>query len=243
MKYNKNVYICMINKTILLLHGFKRNGIDDFASMHTYFEQYENEYNIINEIYFDNYEKDTLTLKYLNERAEAISSLLKKQEEVIILGYSTGAVVAALIADKLPSTVNIHIWAMVPPIKIVLMKWVPMSYRIWKKERAIKKKIGKERYEKLKSKAQADKVMEKYPVKISIYINTLRKKYQKLLLNKENTYYLLANEDTFVHTPRIIKKLEKYNREYEIKDFRHDQLLNADKEVFIEWFESKLMEH
>ncbi len=233
----------MKSKAILLLHGFKRNGVDDFEQMHEYFSQYKNEYEIINEVYFDNYDRSTLNDKYLNQEVDSIAERLKDKEQVIIIGYSTGSIVAAMVADRLPKSVDCHIWAMVPPIKIVLMKWVPMGYRIWKKEKALKKKLGKERYESLKAKAQENKTMEKYPVTISKYINVLRKKYQKLLLKHENVSYLLAEDDTFVHTPRIIKKLKRYNRDYELQNFSHDLLLNRDKEVFINWFEKKLDDH
>lgn len=237
------MYINMKKKTILLLHGFKRNGVDDFEQLHDYFSQYKNEYEIINETYFDNYDKKTLTDKYLNKKVDSIAERLKDKEQVIFMGYSTGSIIAAMVADRLPKTVDYYIWAMVPPIKIVLMKWVPMGYRIWKKEKVLKKKMGNERYEALKSKAQANKTIEKYPVTISKYINVLRKKYQKLLLRQKNTSYLLAKDDKFVHTPRIIKKLNKYNRDYEILIFSHNLLLNRDKQIFIEWFEKKIKDH
>lgn len=230
-------------KTILLLHGFKRNGVDDFEKTHPYFEQYKNEFNVINLTYFENYDKSTLNDKYLNKVVNDIVDQLKDQEEVIMMGYSTGGIIGAMIASRLPKNVKTHIFAMMPPIKIVFAKWIPMGFRIITKERKIKKRIGKERYTKIKKSRQENRNMEKYPVTISIYINKLRKKYQKLLLNQENIHYLLAAEDTYVNTPKIIKKLEKRHRDYEIRKFKHDLLLKSEQYVFEEWFEDKFKDY
>lgn len=226
-------------KTLLLLHGFKRNGIDDFKNIHEYLSKYEKDFNIINETYFDNYKKETLNVKYLNEQVNRIANSLKGQKEVIILGYSTGSVIASMVVNRLSSDVKTYIYAMVPPIKIVFAKWIPMGFEIRKKEKQLKKKLGKERYKYIKEKSQANKNLEKYPVYISLYINKLRKKYRNLLLKQENATYLLSEEDLYVHTKKIVKKLKKYNREYEVKKFTHDLLLSRDKDIFIKWFESK----
>lgn len=230
----------MKKKTILLLHGFKRNGIDDFAEMHDYFSNFSEEYNIENFVYFDNYDRSTLNERYLNNKVDELSKKLSNQKKILIIGYSTGSIVAAMIAKKLPKNVDVKIFAMVPPIKIVLMKWIPMGYRIRKKEKALKRKIGKERYNSIKNKAQKNKNMEKYPLVIAKYINVLRKKHQKVLLTQENVTYLLAKDDTFVHTKRIIKKLNRYKRKYVVDEFKHDLLLKKDKNIFIKWFENEI---
>lgn len=231
------------NKTILLLHGFKRNGVDDFEQMHEYFDKYSNDFNIVNLTYFENYQKDTLNDKHLNKIVNETVDQLKDQDEVIVLGYSAGAIIASMITSRLPESVKTHIFAMTPPIKIVLAKWVPLILKQSSKQRKLKKKLGKERYASIRQKREENKIAEKHPIAISFYINKVRKKYQKYLLNDENTHYLFANTDYFVNTHKMVKKVSKRNRDYQVKDFRHELLLSTDKQVFIDWFESKLKDY
>lgn len=231
------------NKTIVYIHGFKRNGIDDFEQMHEYFDKYSSEYNLINLTYFDNYDKSTFKSKYLKSIINETLEKLSDQEEVILIGYSAGAIVASLISSKLPEKINIKLFAITPPVKIVMAKWIPLLLKQNSKHRKLRKKMGKERYNTLRAKREENKVSEKYPISIGIYINKLRKMHQSKLLKEKDATYLLAETDFFVNTPKVSKKLKRRNREFEIKDFQHDLLLSRDKQVFIDWFESKLKNH
>lgn len=223
---------------MLLLHGYRVNNEDDFAELHDYFSKF-NEYEVMNEDWFDNYNLDTLNSKHLTSVVNDISNRInnKQPKEVVIVAYSTGALVALLIKDLLECS-NIRYYAMVAPYKVSIWEWNKRFKDLRRQEEALIKRMGKERYEKLKAVKIEQGKLEKYPIEIFkfIYKDIIRKHGRKLSkINNGN--FLLAKDDHVIDTEVTLKAISKdKSNNISIEDFKHDQLLKQDKEIFINWF-------
>lgn len=233
-----------MNNIILLLHGFKRNDENDFEELEEYFDK---KYDLVmNEVYFENYKKETLNEKHVHNVVSEIAKKINyiKPKRFDILGYSTGSIVAPLVKSKISKDIKVTIFSISPPTTILLAKWVPESINSLKMNRKLKNKMGKERYNRLKKVQEEHKTIEKYPVKIAIFINSFRKKYRKNLYKETDIYFLLSSIDTFVKTKTINKRLSKFNHNITLTKYKHEEITRKDKEILINWIEGiDLNEH
>lgn len=219
-------------ENLLLLHGFKRAGEDDFLQITPFLSQF----NLYNEEYFDNYDLKTLNKKYLLKRIDEIANKINSDgiEDLTIIGYSAGAIIAPLIKKKL-NIKNVLILAIVPPIKVLFSKWLFKPMANIRKSNKIKSKIGKERYEQLKNKKV--KQFEKYPLRIMSFINNTRLKYRKFILKEDNIIFLFSKNDEFIKTKSCVKLILKNKQEFSILEFSHSEIMKSQKDIFIKWFE------
>lgn len=233
-----------MNKAILLLHGFKRNDVDDYAELHDYLEVVKERIGaskIYNEVWFENYEKDTLNLKYLDKRIEEIIETIKKDniDELIIIAYSAGTIVGAMVKERIGLD-KVTYLGVAPTFNIHLLKWISTLGKMRKSEKALKAKLGKERYARIKKTTQENKTAEKYPVKIMYYMfSKVIGKRRKYLSNTKGSKFLIAKDDHIVKAKKSIKKLSKHN-EITVEDYTHDLALKSDKQFFKDWVDSVL---
>lgn len=226
---------------LLLLHGFKKNGVDDFEKVTSFFNENLKDYEILNEEWFDNYNLATMKRKYFLKRVNEISDLInvEKPDKLIIVAFSTGSIIASLIVKKIKIS-NVSIFSIVPPIKINFSKWLPIAWKQFKSNKKLKKKLGKKRFKRIKEKQQENKKIEKYPIRIINFINLVRLRYRKKILKHNfKILFLFSENDTFVKTAAILKKIDKNKYDITVKKFDHDQILKKNNSIFIEWFEEK----
>lgn len=229
-----------MKKAILLLHGFKRNDVNDFEEVDDYINTFEAD-KIYTEIWFNNYDKKTLNLKHFDKRVNEVAEMINNDnpEELIIIGYSTGNIFASLVLDKL-NIKNVKYFGIVPPFKAHILKWKETLNKMKQVEKDLMKKLGKERYERLKKAKQDSQVAEKYPVKIIFFMfRKVIRKRKHSLMNMKNAHFLIAEDDHIVKTNVSIDVLSKNGtNDLTIKPFTHDLILRKEKQIFIDWMES-----
>lgn len=235
-----------MKKAILLLHGFKRNDIDDFSDVVDFIEEISKQIDaekIYNETWFENYKKDTLNLNYFDKRVNEIVQLIENDsiEELTIICFSTGTIIGSIIASKLKD-VKINFFGVAPTLKAHILKWRKTLIKMKKNETQLKNRLGLERYERLKQKKIENRVIEKYPVKIIFFIwKKIIGKRKKELLKIKNAKFLIAEDDHIVKSCVAIKKLSKNEgNEITVKDFSHDLILRKEKEIFKDWLKENI---
>ncbi len=170
-------------KHLVLIHGFKKHQENIFKDL----EIFLNEDELINEnfeietiSYYDNLDKETISRKHFE------LTIIKKFEElknkdVYVIGYSMGGLVSLTLTHKYENIKNII--SLAPVYKLPgFFDWpkrVISNYRVTRK---MKKKLGKERYARLKS-LKKKGISEKYPTRIVIEINRFRLKIRKQTKN------------------------------------------------------------
>ncbi|BDU67782.1 MAG: hypothetical protein TYPL_4350 [Candidatus Tyloplasma litorale] len=230
----------MKNRTLVLLHGFKKNGVDDFLQLYDFFKTLDYE-NIYNEDWFDTYDKSTLNKRHVRKYVDDFCERLNKENysQIDIIGYSTGSIVAVMIKEKLKCK-NVKIFSIVPPIKIKFSKWIPVAIKSYKAKRRLKKKLGSERYKRIREISKRERILEKHALKITIFINNLRLAYRSKFLKEKNIIFLLAENDEFIKTQSIKKILSKKNKKFITEDFSHTNILTKEKEIFINWYNKNI---
>ena len=100
-------------KEIILIHGFQKNGENDFKSLIELLKNNEN-YNLKYIKYFDNYDKKTFKKRKIYKE---INNVLKNcNKNAIVICYSTGCILTSRIYFK-----NKYMYKtlfIAPPIKI-----------------------------------------------------------------------------------------------------------------------------
>ncbi len=222
-------------KAILLLHGFKRNGEDDFGQVHDFFLSLGVD-KVYAEEWFDNYDKKTMTLKYFEARTKEIAKKILNDgvTELKIVTYSTGVMLTPNICNILKN-IDIKIYSIVPPIKIPLSRWVSSGFNSLKIQKKLKKKMGKERYKRLKTASIENRTREKYPIRISVFINEVRMRQWKKVIANPNIEYLISRVDEFIDAEKVEAILTKNKRKITVREFSHAEALKRDKEVALEW--------
>lgn len=235
-----------MKKAILLLHGFKRNDIDDFEEVQDYIKTVADRIGaekVYNEIWFENYEKETLNLKHFDKRVKEISTKINNEnyDEVVIISFSSGTIVAANVKELLTAK-SVKYYGVTPTIKPHILKWIKTLTRLTKANKKLKKKLGKERYDRLKQVKTENQVSEKYPVKIILYMfKGVIGKRKKALVKIKDANFLVASDDHIVKTKVAIKKLSRNGTNNIVsKDFTHDYILRRERQIFIEWLDSEL---
>lgn len=196
------------NRVILLIHGFKRGNENDFE----YLEDPLMKFNlpIINFEYYDNYDKKTLNWKLFFKKVSKQMEELK-DNEIIVVGYSIGAIIAIYLENYYPNIIQVI--SIYPAFKIYLFDWLKRLKDLYFKRKRLKKKIGKERFNKLNEAAKKNKIVEKYPVKITRNINIFRSKLRKKIknININKTTLILSEIDEIVHYKKTYKYINKFN--------------------------------
>ncbi len=207
-------------KHLVLIHGFKKHQENIFKDL----EIFLNEDVLINEnfeiekiFYYDNLDKETISKKHFE------STIIKKFDElkdkdVYVIGYSLGALVSLTLTSKYENIKNII--SLAPVYKLPgFFDWpkrVISNYRVTRK---MKKKLGKERYARLKSLKKTG-ISEKYPTRIVIEINRFRLKIRnqtKHLIDKNILIIFSKNDEV-----NDLKKTIKYfNSKF---DYKKNQL-------------------
>ncbi len=230
-------------KMMILLHGFKRNNDDDFARVRNYLGKFSKEYDIKNVIWYDNYNKRTLNRNHLDLILSqlALDITLDEPEEIVIIGYSTGNVVAMYLMDKIKDPSKVTFYGTVPPFEIEKFKWVERLKEQAAYKKKLRKKLGTFRYLRIRNKLYKNKKTEKYPIAIANYCyNKIIKPDGHRVGEITNGYFLLAENDQVVNTKVAYKELTKHSEnDVTVRKFKHDQLFKLNQEVFIEWFEEK----
>lgn len=196
------------NRVILLIHGFKRGNENDFE----YLEESLLQFNlpVINFEYYDNYDKKTLNWKaFFKKISKQMEEL--KDNEIIIIGYSIGAIIGIYLENYYPN-VN-QVISIYPAFKIHFFDWIKRLKDLYFKRRRLKKKIGKDRFKKLNEAAKQNKIVEKYPVKITRNINIFRSRLRRKIknININKTVLILSEVDEVVHYKKTYKYINKFN--------------------------------
>lgn len=235
----------MSKKIMILLHGFKRNNEDDFGRVRHFFDKYKKEgWDIKNVIWYDNYNKKTLNRNYLNLLLSqiALDINFENYEEIVIVAYSTGNVVAMYLIDKIVNKDAITFYGTVPPFEIEKVKWIDRIKESNNYKKQLRKKLGVRRYLHIQRLMKKEKRTEKYPLKILNYVfNKIIRPDGYRIGEIKDGFFLLAKDDQVVDTKVSYREITKsqYN-DVEIRDFRHDQLFKLNQEVFISWFSDKI---
>lgn len=227
-------------KAILLLHGFKRNDEDDFGQIHDFFLTL-NADKVYNEVWFENYDVKTLNKKYFIWRSKDIAKKIKEDgiTELNIVAYSSGIFLVPIIKKEL-SEIKVNTFSIATPLKIKFARWIPASINSYKMQKKLKKKMGKERYARLKDRAEATKTREKHPIKIMTFINKIRLKYRKDIINDKDIKYLISPTDEYMKTSATNKILSKRNRHITLTDFSHLEIMKSQKDIVIEWINKEM---
>lgn len=224
-----------MKKAILLLHGFKRNDVDDFEEVHEFINTLGAE-KVYNEIWFDNYDKETLNLKHLDKRVQEIADKINADapEELVIIAYSTGTIIGSMVKEKL-NTKNVQFIGVAPTLAAHILKWKKTLKNMKVAEKELREKLGEERYERLKKLKEDQQATEKYPVTIIFFMwRKVIGKRKKALAKIKGASFLIATDDHIVKTNKAIKVLKKNNK-ITVKDFTHDLIVRKEKDIFIEF--------
>ncbi len=232
-----------MKKVMILLHGFKRNNEDDFGRVKNYFSKFEDEYEIKNVIWYDNYNKRTLHKRHLHAILNQVAHDVNQQapEEIVIVAYSTGNIVAMYLMDKLEHAEKVRFFGTVPPVEIEKFKWIERLKEMRYYKRDLRKRLGRKRYNRVQRKLRKERQTEKYPLTIANYVYTkIIKPDGHRIAEVEGGYFLLALDDQVVNTKLSYREISKNGtNDIVIEDFKHDQLFKLNQEVFIKWFDEK----
>lgn len=233
----------MSKKIMILLHGFKRNNEDDFGRIHHFFNKFKPEYEIMNVIWYDNYNKATLKRSYLDLLLAQIAFDINSvdYDEISIISYSTGNIVAIYLLDKLRQKDKVSFYGTVPPFEVEKYKWTVRLKEAASYRKKLKKELGSERYKRIQKKLKETKKVEKYPLQILNYVFTKIIKPDGYRIGEiKKGYFLLAEDDQVVNTKVAKEQLSKsVGNDIVVAKFKHDQLFKLDQEVFIKWFNWK----
>lgn len=234
-----------MKKAILLLHGFKRNNVNDFEQVEDFISEISKELNVsevYNEIWFHNYEKKTLSLKYFDKRAKEVAKKISdaKIDELIVIGYSTGTIFAANVIEKL-NIAKVQFLGIAPTFKPHIWKWRKTLKKMKQVEKELIKKLGKERYKRIKKAKHNENDAEKYPLKIIFYLwKKVIGKRKGPLEKYKGGKFLIAKDDHIVKSDVAIKILSKSN-EITVEDFVHDLITRKEKQILIDWLSKNIV--
>ncbi len=174
----------MAKSILILIHGLKRKNEQSFKDFIEYVHQnYASTFEkIVDFEYYDNSDKSTINAKSFEEKINKVLHQYRDYD-VSLLGYSMGGVAALTLAQEFPNVTKI--FTLVPVFKIKYLDWPKKIISNLKKQRVLKKKLGKERYLRLK-KLQQQGLSEQYPIRVITQINKFRKRNKKHLENLEN---------------------------------------------------------
>ncbi len=164
-------------KSLIFIHGFKKHKENIFQSLEEKLLQNDffADFKIINLNYYDNLDKKSINNQLF--KTIIIDKLEElKDEDVFIVGYSVGGLVSLTLTQKYPNIKKIV--ALAPVYKIAFFSWPTKIINNYKTSLKIKKKVGKERYQRLKL-LQKKGISEKYPIRITTQINYFRLKIRK----------------------------------------------------------------
>ncbi|NOQ50556.1 MAG: hypothetical protein GQ557_02725 [Mycoplasmataceae bacterium] len=195
-----------MEKIILLVHGYKRPKKHDFD----HFEEYAKERVSIplKKIYwFDNFDKKTMKTKAFIEN---FNLELKKyhDKDITIISYSMGASLAIQQAYLFDNVIQII--AVYPTFFVYYFDWIKQLKNVYKKRKKIKKQLSKERYKRLLLMKKSG-LSEKYPIRLTLQINSLRKKLgrKKIKATGKQFEIFLNNKDEINNTNKSFKKIKK----------------------------------
>ncbi len=194
-------------KIVVLIHGFKKRGYDDFCNLYEYAEG-KTKYPIKKaEDWYDNHDKSTLSWRSMKNKIDSFLDKYK-DKEVILIGYSMGAVASFRLAAKNNNVKSFM--AMYPAFYINFKGWIKVLFKNVKKWRKMKKTLGKERYKRMKM-LKSRGVAEIYPITIALNINIFRKKQIKYLskLKGKNILLVWSQNDEFTQNAKVKKILDE----------------------------------
>ncbi len=169
---------------LILIHGLKKHNENVFGEFEKFLQENEaiKKFNIINFYYYDNLDKNTINHKLFKEE---INKILKEHsdKETYVLSYSMGSTAALTLTSNFPNITKIY--ALVPVFKITQGLWIKKIFTNLKKAKKLKKKLGKERYLRLKALKEKGG-SEKYPIRLITQIDLFRKKNKKEVKNLKN---------------------------------------------------------
>lgn len=149
----------MKKEVIILIHGFKKQSKNDFEDFLELHNNKLNDYELVKLDYYDGNNLDTINHKHFDN--VLIEQLEKyKDRKVKIISYSFGCILALNNISNYPNVNNILL--IMPTLFINKWTWVKMFKEVKKKEKAIKERLGTERYERI-----AGKLVDKYFVEIA----------------------------------------------------------------------------
>ncbi len=174
----------MAKPILILIHGLKRKNEQTFQAFKEYVKKhYATSFeNIIDFEYYDNSDKTTINAKDFEHKIYDVLNQYR-DDEVYLLGYSMGGVAALTLSQEFSNITKI--FTLVPVFKIKVLDWPKKIINNLKKQRVLKKKLGKERYLRLK-KLQQQGISEQYPVRVISQINRFRRRNKKHLVKLEN---------------------------------------------------------
>jgi len=227
-------------KNIILIHGFKKHQENVFLDFEKYIKDnnLEEEFNIINFTYYDNLDKATIHHKLFKKTIQTILEE-NKDKEIFVLGYSMGSTAALTLTSEFDNITKIY--TLVPVFKIDSMLWIKRIINNLKKAKKLKKKLGKERYLRLK-KMKEKGGSEKYPIRLVSQINLFRKANKKDVkgLSQKKIKMIFSTNDEINNLKKTIKYINKkinYNdNDIEINFTKktHFQLLTKCEERYID---------
>ncbi len=195
-----------MEKIILLVHGYKRHEQHDFDDFYHYAK--EKVGCQIERIYwFDNYAKETLTIKSFLSQIDKVMDKYS-DKEIIIISYSMGASLFLTEGYKWKNITDII--SIFPTYYISHFGWLGKIVKTIKLRRKLRKKLSKERYKRLlKSKEKAP--VEKYPIRLTLKINHFRmyllRNFGKI--SNKNLHIFLNQKDEVNKTKKTFKELKK----------------------------------
>ncbi len=203
-------------KIIIALHGLKGPNDDDLEPFVTYAKD-KLKYEVIRFPYYDNSDKKTLNIQYMDKTIkDKVDEYLKKGYEIIMLGYSLGAVATIKISSEYKNVKNLVL--VNPAFKLAFWwAWVGDVLRKYKIRRDIIKKLGKDRYKKM---LQAQKEGKETLISnTNNYLGTLiyqsdkyrrkAKPYLKKLTDK-NIYLYTSSHDHIINKKKNVSYMLKY---------------------------------
>lgn len=198
----------MKKKVYITLHGYKRPGWNDFSTL-------EQAVNFDGEVvifdYYDSTKKDLIDRHLWIEN---VKEELQKWEgyEIIIIGYSVGAVVGMAAATDFDNVTKI--FAITPAVKTQFMRWIlkGLIFPYYLLKKLFKRMmLGKEEYIAYKE-SKSRGASEPFPMKMTLMINAFKinlKKQFANLRNKDIAVFYAAN-DGIVDVKRSRKYLETH---------------------------------
>lgn len=212
-------------KILIFIHGFKKKGKNDFDIFLKNNIDELSEYKIIKVNYYDGNDKSTINPEYFDN---VINKIFKKYEksDVKVIAYSFGCLLALKNARRYNNIKNIYL--SMPTLFIDYKEWVNYFKLMRKKEKILKKKLGKERYKIIKS-----KMFDKYPVRIgksiNKYISNNRKNISEISGRNISIIYSKDDEISVPEKtiPFLIEKLS--NNDLSIKKIKGKHFATFDK--------------
>lgn len=194
-------------KIVILLHGFKKKDFDDFNHFVNYAKG-KTKYKIVpNQYWYDNHDKSSLNWQKMSSSLDKIVDGYK-DKEIILIGYSMGGVASFREAAKNDNVISFM--ALYPAFYINFKGWVKVLLNNIKKWKEMRKRLGKERYKRMKQ-LKSKGVSEKYPITLAWNINLFRKKQIKYIsrLKNKKIFLVWSKNDEVTQDDRVFKMLDK----------------------------------